>query len=183
MIRSIHCSRLLERQLAALRKSGKKGEIAATQFERILACLKFCGAKSEDIYIKRTKNGEYRLRNCVKYDLGCGYRVITVRIRDRLYVPFLGVHDAANLWLERHGQDGFVPQESFYSEEILVSPEQCIGDVQQDISQLREENDIYEEQLLARLDESILKDIFQGLYRKQSDSLDRRTYITEKRTE
>lgn len=171
MIRSIHCSRLLERQLAALRKAGKKGEIAANQFERILTCLKYSGPKSEGIYIKRTKNGEYRLKNCVKYDLGCGYRVITVRIGDRLYVPFLGVHDAANQWLERHGQDGFLPQESFYLQAIFVSHEQCIGDPEQDISQLREEDDLYEEQLLARLDESLLKDVFQGLYRKQSDIL------------
>lgn len=169
MIRSIHCSRLLDRQLAALRRAGKKGEIAAAQFERILACLKNYGPRSEEIFTKRTKHGEYRLKNCIKYDLGYGYRVITIRIDDRLFIPFLGVHDAANLWLERHGQDGFLPQESFYSQEILVSYEQCLEDNQQETDQFIDKNDPYEEHLHARLDESLLRDIFHGLYQKQSD--------------
>jgi len=157
--------------IGTLRRAGKKGEIAAAQFEKILTYLKNAGPQSEDIYIKRTKNGECRLKNCVKYDLGSGYRVITVRIGDRLYIPFLGVHDAANQWLERRGQDGFQPQETCYSREILVLNNQIVGKHQQEIEQLREEIDPYEEQLTGRLDESLLKDIFQGLFQKQSTTI------------
>ena len=171
MIRSIHCSRFLDRQLSALRKAGKKGEIAAAQFEKILTYLKSSGPQAEDIYIKRTKHGEYRLKNCIKYDLGSGYRVITIRIGDRLYIPFLGVHDAANQWLERRGQDGFQPQEACYSQEILVSNNQYVGKYQHEIEQLSEDIDPYEEQLTEKLDESLLKDIFQGLFQKQSTTM------------
>lgn len=168
MIRSIHCSRLLGRQVAALRRAGKKGELAAAQFERILAFLSNSDPRTGDIYCKRTKNGEYRLKNCVKYDLGSGYRLVTIRIGDRLFIPFLGDHDAANLWLERHGHEDFLPHAANYMPEIIVCRDRHIADIRQGFDQVPEKDDLYEEQLLEKVDDSTLRDIFQGLCQKHA---------------
>lgn len=103
MISSLHFSRALEGQLNVLHHSGKKGEIAVRHFERICAILRSARQETKEIFLKRTKNGEYRLKHCIKYDLGGGYRLITVRIGDRLYLPFLGSHDEVDQWLDRPG--------------------------------------------------------------------------------
>ena len=171
MIRSIHCSRFLDRQLTALRKTGQQGDIAASQAERILVRLKTEGPNVGEILAKRTKKGENRVKNCIKYNLGSGYRLITVRVEDRLFVPFLGDHDAADRWLERQAQEGFLPIASFYSDEFLDSWRQGNNNNQDETEQPMENIDLYEEQLKSRLDENLLKVIFQGLYQRQIGTL------------
>ncbi len=166
MIRSIYFAEGLARQAGSLRKSGRKGELAAGQFARIVELLRCSGPEIEEVFSQRTKRGEYRIKNCVKYDLGSGYRLITIRLGDRLYVPFLGDHDAADLWLERHKQDGFQPRDSSYQCH-------CCARVSLDIPNQEpneaspESDDPYERELQDRLDESLLKMVFSGLFRKE----------------
>jgi hypothetical protein len=165
MFRSIHLARTIERQLLVLRRSGRKGELAAEQYRRILAELKVHGVETPGIFMKRTKNGEYRMKNCIKYDLGGGYRLVTVRHEDRLYVPFLGAHDDADNWLERRRREDFEPNDAnYYSEPIEVAAASC-----EDLGGQRvpgdEEADHYEEQLRGRLDETTLREVFSGICR------------------
>jgi len=51
-----------------------------------------------------TKYGEKRIRNCRKYDLGCGYRLITVQRDETVFIPFLGSHDECQRWLENNSR-------------------------------------------------------------------------------
>jgi hypothetical protein len=169
MIRSLHFSRTLEGQLNALRYSGKKGEIAVKHFERICSALRSARQETKEIFVKRTKNGEYRLKHCVKYDLGGGYRLITVRVGDRLYLPFLGSHDEADQWLDRQGCPDFEPVESVYQAEILPSgvPQSSQASEVEDTAP-QPELDTHEEALMAKLDDALLKSIFNGLLQKQN---------------
>lgn len=163
MIRSIHVARGLDRLVAELRRSGKKGELAVMQFEKIVGLLRLRGPEAMELLVKRTKHGEWRIRNCIKYDLGSGYRLITICIEDRLYIPFLGDHDESDLWLERHKNDGFLPLDAIFRDEPIAIPvtdgsDEAAGD------QPANGEDPYEKQLQAKLDESLLKTVFQGLY-------------------
>jgi hypothetical protein len=168
MLRSIHLARALKRHLAAMRRSGKKGALAANQCERILAELKAKGTETTELFAKRTKNGEYRLKNGIKYDLGSGYRLVTIRCGDRLYVPFLGTHDEADIWLERHRTDDFQPHDPSFQREPVSSGTEPLHHATVNDHHEQEAVDIYEEQLLQRIDEVTLKSVFTGLFQKSA---------------
>jgi hypothetical protein len=51
-----------------------------------------------------TKYGEKRIQQCRKYDLGCGYRLITLQRGETLFMPFLGPHDESHRWLENNSR-------------------------------------------------------------------------------
>jgi hypothetical protein len=42
------------------------------------------------------------LLDCRKYDLGCGYRLITLQRGTKVFIPFLGTHDECQRWLENN---------------------------------------------------------------------------------
>lgn len=170
MIRSIYFAEGLARQAGLLRKSGRKGELAAGQYARLVELLRCSGPENEEVFSQRTKRGEYRIKNCVKYDLGSGYRLITIRLGDRLYVPFLGDHDDADLWLERHKQDGFQPRDSSY--QCHCCERICLNSPKDESNEPSPEgDDLYERELQKRLDESTLKTVFSGLFRKEDEAL------------
>lgn len=55
-------------------------------------------------YGRLTRNGEPRIKNCFKYDLTGGHRLVTVQIRDTAFLLFVGTHAEADRWLENnHG--------------------------------------------------------------------------------
>lgn len=39
------------------------------------------------------------MRNCLKFDLGCGYRLITLRKEDCIHITYIGTHDECDRWL------------------------------------------------------------------------------------
>ena len=168
MIRLIMCGRGIDRCLAEIRRSGKKGELAVGMYEHVLTQLLCRGPETAELISKRTKHGEWRIKNCIKYDLGSGYRLITVRIDERLYIPFIGSHDDADLWLERHKNDGFHPDDSKYRAISMVIEESAGTDdaAQKTVDGI---DDLYEKQLREKLDDSLLKTVFQGLYQQGSE--------------
>ena len=51
-----------------------------------------------------TRYGEKRIRNCRKYDLGSGFRLVVLQRGQTLFIPFLGTHDGCQRWLENHSK-------------------------------------------------------------------------------
>lgn len=47
---------------------------------------------------------EKRIRKCWKYDLGWGYRLITLQRGGNIFIPFLGTHDECQRWLENNSR-------------------------------------------------------------------------------
>jgi hypothetical protein len=53
-----------------------------------------------------TKHGETRLRNCVKYELGDGWRLVTRQTDKTCTFLYMGDHEDTEKWLDGHqGQD------------------------------------------------------------------------------
>ena len=165
MIQYIHYSKFLPKQLRGLRKTGKKAELAASKCEAILSDIKQYGCQCESVLGKRTRCGELRIRNCVKYHLGSGYRLVTVRADRHLFICFVGSHEETNQWIENHRLIELAPGDPLYRCEERVSPldteeaNYCDDTSVDDIDE-----DSYENELRARLDESVLRSIFQGLF-------------------
>ena len=101
----ITISKRVETHIEALQKNGKAGKTQAKKAKRIIERLASGTAQDHMEAIGRlTKYGEKRIRNCRKYDLGCGYRLITLQLGDTVFILFLGTHDHCQRWLESNSR-------------------------------------------------------------------------------
>ncbi len=101
LIRCVYRSPKFDRQLVSLRKAGKKAAIAAGKADGIVHRL-IQGCRLPDENRMVTNNGEYRIRKCVKYDLGGGYRLITIWRGEHVFVSYIGTHDECDRWIENN---------------------------------------------------------------------------------
>jgi hypothetical protein len=51
---------------------------------------------------KLTRHGDARIKNCLKYDLGKGFRLVCVKDGRNFYVLFAGSHDRCDTWMDKH---------------------------------------------------------------------------------
>jgi len=166
VLRYLHISRHIDKYLDKLRMRGRQGVLAATQYQHIIESLRqeeWCG---DALNCKRTKKGEYRLKNCVKYDLGHGYRLVTVKDGDNLFVTFVGSHDQTDRWIETHRYDVFCADESLYNSEIIEADETVAEEpLQESLPQSAHvEPNEYEARLADKIDDVVLKTVFSGLF-------------------
>jgi hypothetical protein len=92
-------------RIEALRKSGKAGIALAQKAIRIIERLTSGDFQNHrDAIGSHTKYGEKRIKGCRKYDLGCGYRLITLQRGETVFMPFLGTHDESQRWLESNSR-------------------------------------------------------------------------------
>ena len=167
MIRYIHSSVTLFKQLAELRRAGKKAELATDKCEALIRDIKQFGCQCDSVTGKRTRNGELRIKNCIKYNLGGGYRLVTIRVDCHLFLCFAGSHDDTDQWIEHHRYDDLRPGNSLYRVEERVSPTYAAATNNCEDAILNDLEDGYDAGLMAQLDESQLKSIFKGLFMTQ----------------
>jgi hypothetical protein len=101
MIHLIHIDPRLDRCLEDLRRAGKKGQIAADNAETVIQAIKR-GGPGAARHLPKTHRGELRLESCVKYNLGGGYRLLTIRQGGECFLLFAGSHDDCHRWLENN---------------------------------------------------------------------------------
>ena len=95
----------VERRIAALEKAGKSGRNLAQKAASIIDSLASGDVRHHmDAIESYTKYGENRIKNCRKYDLGCGYRLITLQRGKTIFIPFFGGHDECQRWLENNSR-------------------------------------------------------------------------------
>ena len=52
--------------------------------------------------LRVTNHGETRIKHCVKYDLGQGYRLVTIKHKGIISLEYVGNHDDTDKWLDRN---------------------------------------------------------------------------------
>ncbi len=156
MLRMVHRDPGFEKQTDQLQKADKKAAIAVKEADNIIHKLA-SGVPPESAGLM-TRHGEYRVHNCLKYDLGGGYRLITVKNEDHLFVMFIGTHDECHRWLEnKKSRQPKISKNR--SEKIEVSPP-C--ETPSENPEAGEKNlDAYD--YLDQIDDKYLRVIFQGL--------------------
>jgi len=101
----VNVSAKVEHRIEILRKSGKAGNVLAQKVTSIIKSLTSGAVRHHmDSIGSYTKYGEKRIKNCRKYDLGCGYRLITLQRGLKVFIPFLGTHDECQRWLENNSR-------------------------------------------------------------------------------
>jgi len=84
-------------QLAFLR--GGMAQKRAAKVKQVLGSL---GDPNPFTSIPVTNHGETRIKHCVKYDLGDGWRLVTIHDSGRCVFLFVGDHDDTDRWLDSH---------------------------------------------------------------------------------
>ena len=156
---------LFERSLEDLRKKGGTALVAAKKAETFIEALMQKGDRGGRGKFRFTRNGEYRIKNCKKIDLGCGYRLVCIKKDQHLVLLYIGTHDDCFRWIERN--KGLKYEIDPATDAVRV--------VRQDVPDHAHANDIYEEDrmseeyeesLMSQVDDTVLRKIFPGLCRQ-----------------
>lgn len=161
MLNTIYIGSQIISKTKQLQRSTAKGKQALEHYHQIVALLRNDSLDTIELMNKRTKYGELRVQNCIKYDLGAGYRLITIKKQDQLYLQFLGSHDEADSWLNLH--KGFIP---CFTTRCYPLRYAITAANQQDKDQEVEPESVvdeYEKRLMSNLDDKILQQIFSGI--------------------
>ena len=154
----IHQTRRFAKRLVAMAKAGKHERIVAERARQILADLQ-ANPLHEEAECKRTRHGELRLNDCRKYDLSCGFRLIALKRERRLIFTTIGSHDDCQRWIVNN---------RYHQDEIESAAVPLTGEENQHLPATHAKtaptsNDEYEVQLMAEIDEQVLRTIFAGL--------------------
>jgi hypothetical protein len=143
--------------LSAMRSSEKMAVSAAKKADAIIRNIVRNGDSRLSVFGKFTRHGEFRIKNCVKYDIGKGYRMVCVKELDSLYLLFIGTHDDCSAWVENNRNYSPDPERKNL---ITYHVESGIEDGEP--PSLSEEAD-YDDILLSTVTEKDLKIVFRGL--------------------
>ncbi len=160
----IHQTRAFKKQFQSMYRGGKKERTIIERAEAIIRRLQ-TDPLDEKASCKRTYNGELRLRNCRKYNLSCGFRLIGLKRDNRLIFTCIGSHDDCQKWIENNRDF----QDEIESQPIPLF--QCGSEEEQAGKAIQRNltvDDEYEEQLMHRLDDHVLREVFSGLCGKAS---------------
>jgi hypothetical protein len=159
MILSLYLDPKFTKTLNELRKQGGISFIVAKKADDLIKRLLLRGRDCSYEIGKLTKNGELRIRKCKKYDLGNGYRLICLRKASHLILLNIGTHDECTRWIERNrGLEYDLNNASgnpLLTKQILLEEEPQIKKI--------DPADEYEERLISRIDDRMLRKIFSGL--------------------
>jgi hypothetical protein len=160
MIYSVHRDPKFDECLDMLRERGGAALIAVKKAEELINRIMLKGREHSVNIGKQTKNGEFRIKRCIKYDLGNGYRLICVKKGSRLAFLFMGTHDDCGRWIKRKRGLNYKIDTACNYDSILLTIDPSVSFAFAEEIDAAEE---YEENLMRRVDDKILRTIFCGL--------------------
>ncbi|MDD1713408.1 MAG: hypothetical protein LUQ69_09620 [Methanoregulaceae archaeon] len=159
MILCVYRDANLNKQLNSLRKAGGQATVAADHAEAIIDRLIARGMHGLGQTGRFTRYGDARIKNCIKYDLVHGYRLVGMKKKDELTLFYVGNHDDCDLWI-RHNT-GIEPVTDKRRNEA-ISIQEAVVEVSPVAEACKPEPD-YDQELLKRIDERDLQKIFRGI--------------------
>lgn len=89
---------------SSLQKLNRNGGAAQTKASKAYSVFGKAASGDNNPFhgLSVTNHGESRIEHCVKYELGDGYRLITIKDDNICLFCFVGKHDLADSWLESH---------------------------------------------------------------------------------
>ncbi|SLM31362.1 conserved hypothetical protein [Desulfamplus magnetovallimortis] len=179
MIEHVYIHTKVEKEFQRLQDQENTPAFAAKKAEQIIHSL---ATGTKPVHAgKLSRNGDARIKKCLKYDLGKGYRMICVKERKAVYVLYTGSHDSCDTWLDKNRNlkiDNFLPNLNLYEHQGLsCRANSSVTDpmevahvdgggnkafsIKTDIPDLDEEAD-YDDILMEKITQKDLREIFQG---------------------
>jgi hypothetical protein len=148
---------IFNRKLECLRRKGGSGSLAAKKADELInniLCGKIEGTRQR---FRLTRNGEFRIKHCMKYDLGCGYRLAFIRKGDHIVFIYIGSHDDCCRWIDRN--KGLIHETEDRAHEMRI---RCNSQIDRHKQKEELQEDEYETNLMSKIDDKILRQIFSG---------------------
>jgi hypothetical protein len=159
MILRVYRDQRFTENLDELHRQGGISLSVAKRADRLIKNILAGGRSSFQAFGRLTNHGELRIKHCKKYDLGDGYRMICLKKGNQLVFLYVGTHDECNRWIERN--KGLQYEIDEKCSNFLATNE--IRSTDLSYQQEKDSVDEYEEQLMAKIDDKILRKIFCGL--------------------
>ena len=102
MIRYVHQSPKFVKQLSTLFNGSKKEAVIAQKAELTIRLIRNQGYVQPDQMGTTKRYIDRRIKNCTKYDLGNGYRLVTVTEDEHLFFLYIGTHDDSFRWIDNN---------------------------------------------------------------------------------
>jgi hypothetical protein len=152
----------VESRIAGLYKASKPGKTLAQKATGIIENLASGEVRNHmDTVESYTKYGEKRIKNCRKYDLGCGYRLITLQRGETVFIPFLGSHDECQRWLA--GNSGLKAFQTGKGKTVHIEDKKSPPANLADNESMDEDMDVDDDCLPQNLTDKELRSVFKGL--------------------
>jgi hypothetical protein len=162
MICYIHRDSRFEKHLGALRERGGTALSAVKKAEEIINRILAKGRENSLKVGKLTRKGELRIKSGIKFDLGNGYRLVCAKKGPHLTLLFIGTHDDCSRWLERNKGLQYDIEDS--GDNMIVTRKVVSRDFEP--TMMIDPTEEYEKQLMKRIDDKVLRNIFCGLVDK-----------------
>jgi hypothetical protein len=149
----------LNKQLRNLRRAGGIPAQVAEHAETILNNVHSTGSRNPRQIGRMTRYGEARIKNCVKYDLVHGYRLIGVMREQEIAFVCVGTHDECDRWLKNNSGN----------DPVMDKKRNDIREIQELVAEIlpADENHCFEEDCdedpLSNISQQDLRIIFRGL--------------------
>lgn len=155
MIKKLFIDKKFFKKIEDMRCDGGVSKIVANRAEKMISNLQ----KKRGNHIsalKFTRNGENRVKNCLKIELGHGFRIICFKKDASLFMINLFSHEESHKWLNERLGKIFNETLIVYDNFVLFETENNDNDIATEDFEIDE----YENNLMSRIDENILKSIF-----------------------
>ena len=159
----VHRTQTLDRSLEELRRKGGIALVVAKKADELIRLITRTEEKHAREQFRLTRNGEYRIKYCRKYDLGSGYRLVVLQKGRYLVLLYVGTHDDCFRWIEHNKRMDYEIDDTTHAMRIAVDAAPKDASVPHDLLEEEPLIDEYEAALMSRIDDSILRKIFSGL--------------------
>ncbi len=156
-MKRVYLDHRLEKQMDLLRRSGKKAALAVEKAEEIVTQMSDGQVVANRVGTV-TKHGELRIKGVMKYDLGSGYRLITYKHGNCLYLLFAGSHDDCHRWIENNRE---LTVEQVKERCTMLTTSKRVKEICPNKNQIAPEQEDFDP--LSKATESDLRQVFCGL--------------------
>ncbi len=150
----------LIKRLKTLRRAGGRAARAAGHAEIIMNEMMAGDVCSLKLLGRLTRHGEARIRNCIKYDLVDGYRLVAIRRGCDFVFAHVGTHDNCDRWIRNNvGIEPVTDKRRNEIHRVETGP----PDAAETEGEADPFEDDYDRLLMQNIDEKDLRKIFSGL--------------------
>lgn len=160
MIEYVHINPRVQKRLEELKELENATAFAAKKADAIIKAL--LNGRKPAMAGKLTRHGDARIKRCLKYDLGQGYRLVCVKEGNDIYVLFTGSHDSCDTWLDKNRNLKLASVRDAM-ESLKVKPALYPVSHEESGNILGAEPEDYDEILLESISQKDLRLVFQGL--------------------
>ncbi|CCK81042.1 MULTISPECIES: hypothetical protein [Desulfobacula] len=100
MIANIRVHSKVEKAIQQMANQDNAPKIAALRAQKIIDTL-IKGCRISHVG-KFSRKKDLRIKNVFKFNLGKGYRLVSIKEQDILYILFIGDHDQCDRWLDTY---------------------------------------------------------------------------------